>query len=203
MRKPTFLLLSFVALIIITACSGSGTKVITPTDGENDILKKRGNDIAMSLVKTLKSEVKNSIEKDGVSGAINICNEKAMPLTHEIEKQYGNTVSIKRTSFKYRNQENAPDEFETLALNHFDVLSSQQMEIPAFYTQKVISEGDTTFYYYKPMKTEMLCLLCHGNESAISPEVKNMLSELYPEDKATGYKEGDFRGLIRVKFTSL
>ena len=53
------------------------------------------------------------------------------------------------------------------------------------------------------MKTEVLCLLCHGTQDAISPEVKLKLKELYPKDRAVGYKEGDFRGLIRVKFSSL
>jgi hypothetical protein len=32
----------------------------------------------------------------------------------------------------------------------------------------------------------------------LTQEVSAQLAALYPDDKATGYKEGDFRGLIRV-----
>ena len=41
-----------------------------------------------------------------------------------------------------------------------------------------------------------LCLQCHG--TAIAPELAEKLSELYPEDKATGYREGDMRGAFVV-----
>jgi len=27
-----------------------------------------------------------------------------------------------------------------------------------------------------------------------------LVNKFYPEDKATGYKRGDFRGLLRIKF---
>jgi hypothetical protein len=30
-------------------------------------------------------------------------------------------------------------------------------------------------------------------------EVLKTINSIYPEDKATGYKKGDFRGLIRVE----
>ena len=32
----------------------------------------------------------------------------------------------------------------------------------------------------------------------MDPKVVEKLRQLYPEDKATGYKLGDFRGVIRV-----
>jgi hypothetical protein len=31
------------------------------------------------------------------------------------------------------------------------------------------------------------------------PEVSKRIEKLYPDDLAIGYKEGDFRGLIRVE----
>ncbi|MGM0774574.1 MAG: c-type heme family protein, partial [Pseudomonadota bacterium] len=37
---------------------------------------------------------------------------------------------------------------------------------------------------------------CHGK--SIDPEVKAKLDELYPEDQATGFSEGDLRGAFVV-----
>ena len=41
-----------------------------------------------------------------------------------------------------------------------------------------------------------MCLQCHGQ--SIAPDVREKLSGLYPEDKATGYREGDIRGAFVV-----
>jgi hypothetical protein len=42
------------------------------------------------------------------------------------------------------------------------------------------------------------CLACHGDPAAMKPEVAAMLRELFPEDRAVGYKDGDFRGAVSV-----
>ena len=41
-----------------------------------------------------------------------------------------------------------------------------------------------------------LCLQCHGE--AIAPPVAEKISALYPDDKATGFREGDIRGAFVV-----
>ena len=48
----------------------------------------------------------------------------------------------------------------------------------------------------KAIPTGGLCLQCHG--TAIAPKLAEKLSELYPEDKATGYSEGEIRGAFVV-----
>ena len=162
-----------------------------------------GKPVAMELIKTLKTAVKTTIDTAGVDAAIEVCNVKAIPLTHGVESRQQRELDIKRTSFKYRNPENTPNEYEMIALNHYEALINQGEELPPFYTQKIVNEGDTMYYYYKPMKVAALCVVCHGDKEIIPKDVASRLDELYPDDKATGYKEGDFRGLIRVKFTSL
>jgi hypothetical protein len=42
-----------------------------------------------------------------------------------------------------------------------------------------------------------MCLQCHG--ANIAPPVAAKLAELYPEDQATGFAAGDFRGLFWVE----
>jgi hypothetical protein len=56
--------------------------------------------------------------------------------------------------------------------------------------------GRREFRFMKAITTQPLCLTCHGE--AISPEVAAKLSELYPDDRATGFREGDLRGAFVV-----
>jgi hypothetical protein len=52
------------------------------------------------------------------------------------------------------------------------------------------------FRFMKAIPIEGVCLGCHGD--AIGPAIKSKLSELYPQDLATGYREGDLRGAFVV-----
>ncbi len=52
------------------------------------------------------------------------------------------------------------------------------------------------FRYMKAIPTKGLCLTCHGK--TLAEPVKATLAELYPEDKATGFKVGDIRGAFSI-----
>jgi hypothetical protein len=151
-------------VFFLLSCSQPSRKIADPTAEEQEFIVAKGEAIALKLIQTLKSEVKLAIDSNGVENAIAVCNVRAMPLTREIENSSDASIEIKRTSFSYRNPDNQPDEFESLALSHFEMLVKQGKEIPASYTQKAIDGNDTTFYYYKPMKMESMCLLCHGDD---------------------------------------
>jgi hypothetical protein len=43
-----------------------------------------------------------------------------------------------------------------------------------------------------------LCVNCHGPRDALAPGVAEILDAEYPDDRATGYRPGDLRGLVRV-----
>jgi hypothetical protein len=51
----------------------------------------------------------------------------------------------------------------------------------------------------KPLVTIPLCVNCHGPDENIPSEVKAILKEKYPGDKAIGFLTGDIRGAISVK----
>ena len=45
----------------------------------------------------------------------------------------------------------------------------------------------------------MSCVTCHGE--TIAPSIAAKIDELYPADKATGFREGDLRGAFVVTKT--
>ncbi|MDY0022433.1 c-type heme family protein, partial [Arenimonas caeni] len=47
------------------------------------------------------------------------------------------------------------------------------------------------------IRVEAACLMCHGDN--IAPPIAERLAALYPEDGATGFLEGDLRGLVWVE----
>jgi hypothetical protein len=188
-------------VIVATALMSCNQKNVIITEPSNEELIKiipEGNQIATDLMKSLQAELKSAIMEGGFENAIEVCNLKALPITEKIEKISNGNISIKRTSFKYRNPENAPDDIETSALEHFENLLAKNEVLPDQYVQKVTKESIVQYYYYKPLIIENVCLGCHGNPENMDAKLLNQISQLYPEDKATGYKEGDFRGLISV-----
>jgi hypothetical protein len=52
--------------------------------------------------------------------------------------------------------------------------------------------------YVEPIGIKPLCLACHGE--ALAPDVAARIGELYPKDRATGFTEGDLRGVFWVEY---
>jgi hypothetical protein len=50
-----------------------------------------------------------------------------------------------------------------------------------------------------PIKLQAQCLLCHGSGEQVPANVKNALAQRYPNDQATGFKEGDLRGWFWIE----
>ncbi|MDH3268745.1 MAG: DUF3365 domain-containing protein, partial [Ignavibacteria bacterium] len=53
--------------------------------------------------------------------------------------------------------------------------------------------------YLKPIIIQAECLNCHGSQTEIMPDVRNLITQKYPDDKAIGYKPGDLRGAVSIK----
>lgn len=65
---------------------------------------------------------------------------------------------------------------------------------------EVVNDNNHRYFRYtKGIRVQALCLKCHGQEQDISPNVKKLLNEHYPDDRATGYNVGDLRGTISIK----
>ena len=197
MRYSIIFLISVSILFLFSKCNNSG-QISEPTSEEIELIKPIGDQIAGNLVKELQSELKAAIKDGGFEKAVNVCNLRAAPITEIAANATYRKVEIKRTTNKYRNPLNAPDKFEKVALSYFEGLIAAGEPLPKYYIQKIEASGSQIFNYYKPMKVGNKCLICHGDKASIKPDLLSSISKLYPEDKAIGYKENEFRGLIRI-----
>ncbi len=98
-------------------------------------------------------------------------------------------ATFRVTSDEYRHESNAPDAFESSAIQSF------KSGGPKYY------EGyeNETYRYAQPIYVKKACLKCHGEPENAPKEV----IEKYGDQKAFGYKEGDVRGIISVQLPDL
>lgn len=146
-----------------------------------------------ALLGALVARLSGAIALGGPASAVEFCSTQAIDLTTGIALEQG--LDIKRTSMRYRNPANAPDEGETEALRHFEAVLAETSTLPADWVQKA---GRDEYRYYRALTVAPPCIQCHGTPAAIDAEVQAILDERYPEDLATDYAVGDFRGLVRV-----
>ena len=145
----------------------------------------------------LKSALMGAMGKEGPAGAMNVCHDEAEAIANQICEEDGLVVG--RTSMKFRNPANAPDEWEKVGLETFAARITagekpQDLELWATFTD---ADGGRTFRYLKAIGTGPLCLKCHGGEP--TADVANILADLYPEDLALGFAAGDLRGAFTVQ----
>lgn len=175
-----------IVLLVVMGCSGN--KV---TDSDLALTAKKMVD---SFARELKSELYTAIQDSGAVWAMIICSERAP----EISARYSSIPgwTIRRTSEKYRNPVNAPDDFEMEALK---ILEARPANAGDEYYQWVEEDGKKSFRFVKAIRLKQTCRSCHGNKENFSDELKTILEEKYPDDNAFGFSIDDIRGIFSVK----
>ena len=51
----------------------------------------------------------------------------------------------------------------------------------------------------RPIVQTQTCASCHGTLDELSPTVRRLIAERYPNDRATGFVEGEIRGWFWVE----
>lgn len=191
MRTVLHLRTVLVAAALSTACAEAPPP--WPQPAQEEAATALGSAAADQLAATLIGHLTAALDSAGPVGAIDFCATEASALTADAAPV---GVEVKRTTRRTRNPSNAPDSLELLALEYFESQLDATGALPPSWIQ---TEGDVALRYYRPLVVNQLCVQCHGPLEALAPEVLEILGERYPQDQATGYLPGDFRGLIRVR----
>ncbi len=190
MEKLLFVLL--ISLFLIAGCSSEKQTEI-PESSKLE-MRKDADEFMSGLRDVLLSKIKNN----GLVAAVSVCSDTAQVMTNNFGVQKG--VYIKRVSFKYRNEINNPDEFETEGLKYFEQIKNEgKLDSLSEYV-KVVEENKISYLrYMKPILVQTPCLNCHGMEEQIMPEVSKLINNKYKNDKAKNYQVGDLRGAISIQ----
>ena len=168
----------FVVLLVSMLCSCSGP--------EYDPVPK-----GAELLAPFKANLKTALIRGmagGPANAIAVCKIEAPRIADELSVD---GVKMGRSSHKLRNHENVAPAWATPVIESF--AADDELPMPT-----AVNLGEGRYGYVEPIMTQPLCLSCHG--SSLHPDVAAKISELYPYDEATGFGEGDFRGVFWVEF---
>ena len=182
-------------LVIVLGISCGERSDYKLSKDEYDQYLSKGKNITAKAFDLLSSELKAAIQEGGIEHSIPYCHLNALLMIDSISDPYG--VTVNRTSLRSRNPENRPGELEKEILVGFeeDFKAGKNLE------PVVIAIDKKEALYCSPIFMKPLCLNCHGiPEVDINQTTMDLIKLYYPDDRATGYKENNFRGMWTVRF---
>jgi Protein of unknown function (DUF3365) len=164
---------------------------------QNDVPERmeKSRQAASDFGARLLAALQKAMAEGGPVNAIGVCNTIAPEIA--AEKSAAAQMSVGRTSLKLRQAKNAPDAWERRQLENFEARKAAGENPAAIEAGEFMEkDGKPVFRYMKAIPTGPLCLNCHGAQ--LAPEVAAKLQALYPEDRATGFAQGDLRGAFTI-----
>jgi hypothetical protein len=176
-------------LLIASGCSApTGSWETVPESELNDAESTQlASAIAArdELAKNLMLHLLEGMQSGGAQTAIDVCKVAAPEVAAGINAT--KPLTIGRTSHRLRNPKN---EAPAWAASFVKEERGEQVLLR--------HSGNGAFAALFPIKLQGQCLQCHGPEEQIAPLVRDALWAAYPEDKATGFSEGELRGWFHV-----
>ena len=158
--------------------------ILAWSDDESPLLLK-SRELTADYATQLKAALQASMAAGGPVEAISVCSEVAPQLASQISRASG--ANVGRTSWRFRNPANAPNDWQAQALNHLEATGN-----PEYF--ELLPDGGAR--YLKAIPTGPVCISCHGE--TLAPAIAEQLKESYPHDRATGFAVGDLRGAFSV-----
>ena len=196
MRASLIVVITLITFLIISCNTEPENNTTTETEQQTNEpqiteteVKIKGDSIVKIAFKTLSSRLKSAMQTGGPHKAIEVCSKDAMRLTDSLSQVLN--IKIKRTSHKIRNPQNSPDEWEQKVINHYLKQIAENQELKPY-----VEQVNGKWRYAKPIIIKPQCLVCHGEPSG---EIKDLLQKYYPQDQATGFKEGELRGIWSIE----
>lgn len=145
----------------------------------------RANEARAALFNRLNGRLQEELSQGSAASAIGVCRDEAPRIAREVGRD--NDLAIGRTSYRIRNPANRPPSWAEPWIRN-------RTENPVY-----LQGRDGRFAALLPIRTLKTCETCHGPDGQIPPDVRAALLRNYPEDRATGFREGDLRGWFWVE----
>lgn len=160
-------------------------------------LEQQANQKIGQFSQALKGQLQTAIKQGGLPAAVSVCKSVAPVIAAE---NSNDGWTLKRTSLKVRNTSNMPDPWELTQLSKFEQIKAsgkQATDTPMVASTYKVNGDQTDYRYMKVIPTQALCLECHG--SNINPELRALINQAYPDDKAINFQLGDIRGAFSLQ----
>lgn len=167
----------FLLALVLTAAAGRAQ--------ETELA--RGAELLFPFKRDLQEALRMGLT-DGPVNAISACKDRAPEVANALARD---GIRLGRASHRLRNAANSPPEWVTPVLDAYVASSADR-------APRIVPLPDNRLGYVEPILLQPLCLTCHGEE--LAPDVAARITELYPEDRAVGFKVGDLRGVFWVEY---
>lgn len=138
-----------------------------------------------------KRELQGALQS-GMSGgpvaAVTACQLKAPKIADSISR---GDFRVGRASHRLRNPANIAPDWVAPVMAAYVANPSER-------DPRTVSLPDDRAGYVEPIFMQRLCTSCHGEN--IAPNLSEKIAELYPEDRAVGFKLGDLRGVFWIEY---
>jgi hypothetical protein len=146
-----------------------------------------GAELLQPFKQQLQSALRDGLAR-GPAEAIAACQTRAPEIAAALSEA---GIRVGRASQRLRNPANAPPEWAEPLLDAY-------RGDPSVRAGRAVALDEDRRGYVEPIFVQALCLTCHGEN--LSESISSRLSQLYPEDRAVGYRVGDLRGVFWVEF---
>lgn len=147
----------------------------------------RGAELLAPFKQDLQAALRAGLA-EGPAEAVRACRLQAPALAAAHSKE---GVRVGRSSHRLRNPANRPPAWVAPILQAWaadpETSAARTVELP---------EGRRG--YVEPIRMQALCATCHGEQ--LAPGVSTLLQALYPEDRATGFRVGELRGVFWAEY---
>lgn len=182
---------TLISLILISLLM---TGYISYHDKSNPKILEKGTEISGKLVTAIMARLNAEIQKNGVPSAIDYCSVHAIPITDSISRK--EQVEISRVSHKPRNPLNAASNRGIEMIERYIVQLNEGNQLVPL----VVAENGQITYYSPVVLSSPMCLSCHGEYDSIDLNVRKVLNERYPDDKAVDFELNEIRGMFKIVF---
>ena len=188
-----------VAILLMVLAGASATAAQTsapPHPAVDPEVTARSDALADRFQQRLQTALRAAIAQQGLPGAVSVCSTLAPAIAAAESAASG--ASISRIAARNRNPAaGVPRDVR----KHYAALAARPVEAgkPARQIWRSGSGRSAGITYLRaiPMMGQP-CLACHGTD--IDPAVAARIAKLYPKDKAIGFKPGELRGAMLVRW---
>ncbi len=182
-RCPLPALCAFV-FALLAGCAGSRPDTSEPV-ADADLA--RAHEALGPFQRELMGALSKAMADGGPEAAIDVCRTEAPAIAAAAS---GADIEIGRTSHRLRNPANAPRPW-------MEPLLAAYVADPANAKPRAVRLGKDRIGYVEPIRVKGMCLACHGQD--VSASILERVRAHYPEDAATGFADGDLRGMFWVE----
>lgn len=146
----------------------------------------------------LRGELRAAMTADGAPAAVDFCHDQAPRIAEQVMAEHGVRLGRVAVPGRHRNPGHVAEGWKAEVLVTFQSAVDRGGAPEA--QLAVLREGlpaDVELRMARGIRVEAACLMCHG--TSIAPGIAERLEKNYPDDHATGFREGDLRGLAWVE----